>query len=48
MFTIADGTAKLSGRDREFREPALRQEQHVGSEDLCGERQGEPEGPQPT
>ena len=35
-FPVADGTAKLSGRDHEFRE------------DLSGELQGEPEGPQPT
>ena len=24
IFPVADGTAKLSGRDREFREPTLR------------------------
>ena len=44
----ADGTAKLSGRDHEFREPAQRREQPVGSKDLSRELQGEPEGPQPT
>ena len=49
-FTIlvADGTAKLSGGDHEFREPTLRREQPVWSEDLSGELQGEPECPQPT
>ena len=47
-FPVADGTAKLSGRDHEFREPTQRQEQFVGSEDLSGELPGEPEGPQPT
>ena len=47
-FPIADGTAKLSERDHAFRESALRQEQLVGSEDLSGELQGEPEGFQPT
>ena len=31
-----------------FREPTLRQEQLVGSEDLSEELQGEPEGLQPT
>ena len=44
----ADGTAKLSGRDHEFREPTPRREQLVGSEDLSGELQGEAEGLQPT
>ena len=44
---MAGGTAKLTGRDHEFREPTLRRE--VGSEDLCGELlQGEPKGPQPA
>ena len=47
-FPVPDGTAKLSGRDHEFREPTLRREQFVGSEDLSGELPGEPEGPQPT
>ena len=42
------GTAKLSGRAYEFREPTLRREQPVRSENLSGERQGEPEGFQPT
>ena len=47
-ITVADGTAKLSGRDHEFREPTPRREQPVRSEDLSGELQGEPEGFQPT
>ena len=34
--------------DYEFREPTERREQPVESEDLRGELQGEPEGPQPT
>ena len=38
----------MSGRDHEFREATPRREQPVGSEDLSGELQGEPEGPQPT
>ena len=46
-FPVADGTARLSGRDHEFRGPILRREQPV-SEDLRGELQGEPEGFQPT
>ena len=36
IFSIADGTAKLPGRDYEFREPTLRREHTVGSEDLSG------------
>ena len=44
IFPVADGTAKLSGRDHEFREPTPRREQPVRSEDLSGELQGEPEG----
>ena len=44
----ADGTAKLSGRDHEFREPYLRWEQAVGSEDLSGELQGESGESQPA
>ena len=47
IFPVADGTAKLSGRDLEFREPTPRREELVGSEDLSEEElQGEPEGPQ--
>ena len=48
IFPVPDGTTKLSGRDHEFREPTLWREQPVGSEDLSGELQGEPEGPQQT
>ena len=48
IFPIADGTAKLSGRDYEFREPTLRREQTVRSEDISGEFLGEPEEAQPT
>ena len=45
---VPDGTIKLSGRDHQFREPTPRRELPEGSEDLSGELQGEPEGPQPT
>ena len=48
IFPIADGTARLLGRDYELRKPTLRLEQTVWSEDLSGELQGEPEEPQPT
>ena len=48
IFPVADGTAKLSGRYHGFREPTLRREQVVRSEDLSGELRGEPEGPQQT
>ena len=48
IFPVADGTAKLSGRDYDFREPTLRREQTVRSQDLSGELQGEPEELQPT
>ena len=48
IFPTADGTAELSGRDHEFREPTLRQEQPVESEHLSGDLEGEPKGPQPT
>ena len=47
-FPAADGTAKLSGRDYEFREHNLRREHTVRSEDLSGEIQGEPGVSQPT
>ena len=47
-FPVADGTANLSGRDHEFREPTLRREQSVRSEDLRGELQDGLEGSQPT
>ena len=48
IFPVADGTAKLSGRDHEFRESTQRREQLVRSEDLSGELQGETVGFQPT
>ena len=48
IIPVRDGTAKLSVRDHEFREPTQRREQPVGSEALSGELQGEQEGPQPT
>ena len=41
-FPVTGGTAKLSGRDHEFREPTPRRKQLEGSEDLSGELQGEP------
>ena len=47
-FPAADGTAKLSGRDYEFREPTQRREQTVRSEDPSGELQGETGEHQPT
>ena len=46
---VADGTAKLSGGDHEFRQPTPRREQLLRSENVKGELQGEPEGfHQPT
>ena len=48
IVPIADGTAKLSGRDHEFQEPTLRREQVAGSEHLSGELEGEPKGLEPT
>ena len=48
IFPIADGTAKLSGRDYEFREPTLRREQIARNEDFGGELQGESGESQPT
>ena len=48
FFPVADGTSKLSGRDYEFREPNLRREQTVRSEDLSGRLQGGPGQSQPT
>ena len=41
IFPFADGTANVSGRDYEFREPTLSREPTVRSEDLSGEIQGE-------
>ena len=50
VFQIADGTAKLSGRDHEIREPTLRREKTVRSGDwqkfkrldriTCGQKYG--------
>ena len=48
MFPSADGTAKLSRRDYEVREPTLRQERTVRSENLSGELRSESGVPQPT
>ena len=43
IFPVAEGTAKLSGRDYEFRKPTPRREQTVRSEDCSGElEEGEP------
>ena len=43
IFPVADGSAKLSGRDYEFQEPTLRREYTVRRENLSGESQGERE-----
>ena len=48
IFPATDGTAKMSGRDHELREPTLWREQTVRSEDFSGELQGELEESQPT
>ena len=48
VFPLAGGTAKLSGRDYEFREPALRQKSIVTSEDLSGELQSKSEESRPS
>ena len=48
MFPCADGTAKLSGRDYEFREPPQRREPTVRSEDFSRELQGESGASQPA
>ena len=48
ILPIADGTTKLLRRDYEFREPSLRQESTVRSEDLSGELQGELEDIRPA
>ena len=42
VFPFADGTAKLSGRDDEFRVPTPWRHQLVSSENLSGEIQAEP------
>ena len=41
IFPVGDGTAKLSGREYEFREPTPRRERTARSEDVSGELQGE-------
>ena len=43
IFPVADGSATLSGRDCEFKEPTLRLEHTVKREDLGGESQGDRE-----
>ena len=48
IFPIADGTAKLFGRDHEVRESTLRRDQPVMSEDLTEELQGNSVRSQPT
>ena len=48
IFPVADGTAKLPGRNHEFREPTVRREQTVRSEDFSEQLQGEPGESQPT
>ena len=48
IFPVADGTARLSGRDHEFREPTQRRERTVRSENLSGELQGESGESQPA
>ena len=47
IFQIADGTAKLFGRNYGVRESTLRREQLVGSEDLREDLQGYSEKSQP-
>ena len=42
IFPVADGTAKLSGGDYEFRETILRREPTIRSEDFSRELHGEP------
>ena len=44
---VADGSAKLSGRDCEFQEPILRRESTVRRQNLSGESQGDREEFQP-
>ena len=47
VFPLADGSAKLSGRDYEFQEPTLRRESTVRRENLSGECHGDREESQP-
>ena len=48
IFPFADGAAKLSGRNYEFREPTPRREPTVRREDFFRELQGESGESQPT
>ena len=48
IFPVADGRAKLSERDYEFREPTLSREPTVRNEDFSRELRGEPGESQPT
>ena len=48
VFPVADGTAKLSGRDFEFRVPTPRREPTVRSEGFSRELHGESGESQPT
>ena len=43
VFLVADGSAKLPGRDYEFQEPTLRREFTVRRENLSGESHGDRE-----
>ena len=48
VFPFTNGTAKLSGRDYEFREPTVTLEPTVRREDFSRELQGESGESQPT
>ena len=48
IFPIADGTAKLLGRDHAIRESTPRQDQPLGSGDLKEELQKNSDGSQPA
>ena len=48
VFPVADGSAKLLGRDCELHEPTPRREQIVRSEGLSGDSLGAAEESQPT
>ena len=47
VFLVADGSAKLSGRDYEFQEPTLRRVSTVRRENFSGESHGDREDFQP-
>ena len=47
VFPVADGSAKLSGRDYAFQEPTPRRESTVRRENLSGEAHGDREEFQP-